>query len=72
MVTNLQLFEEGRYIDQWDYEDGDIEVLVEWEGLPYVIVTSRDNSEVRHPDVAAVPSMTHMIHGETTDWPKGE
>jgi hypothetical protein len=55
MVTNQQLFDEGRYVDQWDYAQDEIAVLIEWEGLPYVIVTSRDNSAVRNPDKAALP-----------------
>jgi hypothetical protein len=53
MVTNQQLFDEGRYVDQWDYAQDEIAVLIEWEGLPYVIVTSRDNSAVRNPDKTA-------------------
>ena len=58
MVTNQQLFDEGSYIEQWDYENGDIAVLVEWEGQLYVIHTSRDNSAVRFPDKSAMPKPT--------------
>ena len=58
MVTNQQLFDEGSYIEQWDYENGDIAVLVEWEGQLYIIHTARDNSAVRFPDKSVMPKPT--------------
>jgi hypothetical protein len=74
MVTNQQLFDEGNWIDQWacdvDFETGETksngstEVLVEWEGLPYLIIIAHDNSAVRHPDKTALPQMQFKLQGE--------